>query len=161
MNYNLKVVSLITARGGSKGVTRKNIININGKPLIWYSINASLNSNVSETWVSTEDAEIKQVSKECGARVIDSPKELSDDIIMPDDALLHFARQEDFDVLVFIQPCAALIKSEYINKGVEMVVSGEYNSSFAVVKESWLPRWDMNVNPVDWELYKRPGSGLE
>ena len=152
----MKVVSLITARGGSKGVPRKNIININGKPLIWYSINASLNSNVSETWVSTEDAEIKQVSKECGARVIDRPKELSDDIIMPDDALLHFARQEDFDVLVFIQPCAALIKSEYINKGVEMVVSGEYNSSFAVVKESWLPRWDMNVNPVDWELYKRP-----
>ena len=54
----MKIVSVILARGGSKGVPRKNIIDINGKPLIWYSINASLNSNVDETWVSTEDEEI-------------------------------------------------------------------------------------------------------
>ena len=47
----MKIISVITARGGSKGVPRKNIIDINGKPLIWYSINASLNSNINETWV--------------------------------------------------------------------------------------------------------------
>ena len=55
----MKIISVITARGGSKGVPRKNIIDIKGKPLIWYSINASLNSKVNETWVSTEDQEIK------------------------------------------------------------------------------------------------------
>ena len=62
----MKIVSLITARGGSKGIPNKNIIDINGKPLIQYSIQASLNSKVDETWVSTEDKEIKQISKSFG-----------------------------------------------------------------------------------------------
>ena len=70
----MKVVSVITARGGSKGVPRKNIADINGKPLIWFSIDASLRSKVDETWVSTEDSEIKAISIECGASVIDRPK---------------------------------------------------------------------------------------
>ena len=58
-----KIVSLITARGGSKGIPNKNIIKINGKPLIWYSINASLHSNVSETWVSTDSKKIANISE--------------------------------------------------------------------------------------------------
>ena len=152
----MKVVSLITARGGSKGVPRKNIIDVNGKPLIWYSINASLNSLASETWVSTEDSEIKQVSIDCGAFVDDRPKHLANDTAMNESALLHFAKTSDFDILVFIQPCAPLIKPEYINRGIKMVVSGEYDSSFAVVKESWLPKWDMDINTVDWDINHRP-----
>lgn len=152
----MKVVSLITARGGSKGVPRKNIINIKGKPLICYSINASLRSNVSETWVSTEDSEIKEISIECGARVCDRPQHLANDTAMNESALLHFAESNDFDILVFIQPCAPLIKAEYINLGIDMVASGKYDSSFTVVRESWLPRWDMNVNPIGWDIKNRP-----
>ena len=56
----MKIVSIITARGGSKEISMKNIVNINNKPLIWYSINASLNSRVNETWVSTDSKEIKE-----------------------------------------------------------------------------------------------------
>ena len=106
----MKAVSVITARGGSKGVPRKNIVDINGRPLISFSIDASLRSIAEETWVSTEDQEIKQVSLDCGAQVIDRPAHLANDIIMPDAALLHAAEQIEFDILVFIQPCAALIK---------------------------------------------------
>ena len=152
----MKVISVITARGGSKGVPRKNIVDVNGKPLIWYSINASLNSNVDETWVSTEDEEIKAVSIDCGAQVIDRPAHLADDIIMPDAALLHAADVIDFDILVFIQPCAALIKPEFINKGIDKIVKEGYDSSFAVVRESWMPIWDMSVNPIGWEINSRP-----
>ena len=152
----MKVVSVITARGGSKGVPRKNIVDINGKPLIWFSINASLESCVDETWVSTEDSEIKSVSIECGANVVDRPNHLADDIIMPDAALLHASEHVDFDVLVFIQPCAALIKPEYINQAVHLVTEGGYDSSFAVVRESWMPVWDLDVNPIDWEIDNRP-----
>tara|TARA_R100000995_G_C3424066_1_gene95345 strand:+ start:45 stop:683 length:639 start_codon:yes stop_codon:yes gene_type:complete len=152
----MKIISVITARGGSKGVPRKNIIDINGKPLIWYSINASLNSNINETWVSTEDKEIKQVSLNCGAKVIDRPLELADDIIMPDAALLHAAKNIDFDILVFIQPCAALIKPKFINLGIDRIIKEGYDSSFAVVRESWMPVWDLNVNPIDWDINSRP-----
>ena len=131
----MKIVSLITARGGSKSVPLKNIIDINGKPLIWYSINASLNSNVNETWVSTEDSKIKTVSIECGAKVIDRPKELADDIIMPDASILHFAENVDFDLVVFIQPTSPMIKPEYINEGIQKVIHKGYDSSFAVVQQ--------------------------
>ena len=92
----MKIVSVITARGGSKGIPRKNIVDINGKPLIWYSINASLKSNVDETWVSTEDKEIKKISLQCGAQVIDRPIELADDIIMPDEALVCYFLRFNF-----------------------------------------------------------------
>ena len=98
----MKIISVITARGGSKGVHRKNITDVNGNPLIWYSIKASLESNVDETWVSTEDSEIKDISIKCGAKVIDRPSELADDIIMPDASLIHAAESIDFDVMVFI-----------------------------------------------------------
>ena len=152
----MKVISVITARGGSKGVPRKNIIDINGNPLIWYSINASLNSNIDETWVSTEDAEIKNVSIECGARVIDRPIELANDIIMPDAALLHAAANIDFDIIVFIQPCAALITPEFINVGIRKITDDGYDSSFAVVRESWMPVWDLDINPIGWDINSRP-----
>ena len=150
----MKIVSVILARGGSKGIPGKNIIDVNGKPLIWYSINTSLNSNVSETWVSTDDTEIREVSTECGARVIDRPKELSTDRSQSDDALIHFASKVDFDVLVFIQPTSPLIKTEYINKGVDMIKSGEYNSVFTATEEHWIPRWSKDIEPIDWNVYK-------
>ena len=76
------IKSLITARGGSKSVPKKNIIMLKDKPLIAYSILASLESKVSETWVSTDDEDIKSVSKEWGAKVIDRPKELATDTIL-------------------------------------------------------------------------------
>ena len=58
----MKIVSIILARGGSKGIPDKNIISLNHKPLIYYTIQASKQSQVSETWVSTEDSEIKTSS---------------------------------------------------------------------------------------------------
>ena len=76
------IKSLITARGGSKSVPKKNIIMLKDKPLIAYSILASLGSKVSETWVSTEDKDIKSVSIEWGAKVIDRPKEFATDTIL-------------------------------------------------------------------------------
>lgn len=152
----MKIISVITARGGSKGVPRKNIIDVNGKPLIWYSINASLNSNVNETWVSTEDSEIKQISIDCGAQVIDRPVELANDVIMPDAALIHASSKINFDILVFIQPCAVLINPRFINEGINKIVNEGYDSSFAVVRQSWMPTWDLNVNPINWDVNSRP-----
>ena len=57
----MKIVSVILARGGSKGIPRKNIIDLNGNPLISYTIDASFYSKVSETWVSTDDQEIADI----------------------------------------------------------------------------------------------------
>tara|TARA_R110000851_G_scaffold333498_1_gene514111 strand:+ start:2354 stop:3004 length:651 start_codon:yes stop_codon:yes gene_type:complete len=152
----MKTVSLTLARGGSKGIPRKNLISINNKPLIYYTINNSKQSGVDETWISTEDEEIKQVSLNLDARVIDRPPEMSEDTSKCEDALIHFAKNVDFDILVFIQNTSPLVKPEHIKLGISKVKSGEYDSVFSVYKEHWLPRWTTKCKPIEWETNKRP-----
>ena len=91
----MKVVSIVLARGGSVGVPRKNIKELAGRPLIDYAIQASRASDVHETWVSTEDAEIKSVADSCGALVIDRPAELAQDHSQSEEAILHFCEHVD------------------------------------------------------------------
>lgn len=146
--------TLIPARGGSKTIPRKNIIEINGKPLIYYAIKASLDSDVDETWVSTDDDEIAYVSEKFGASVIKRPKEICDDITMPDSALIHFSETHDFDNLVFIQPTSPLLDSNYINDGIRMI--DEYDSVFSAYKEHWYPRWTLDNEPDKWNPKERP-----
>lgn len=150
----MKIVSLITARGGSKEIPMKNIVEINNKPLIWYSINASLNSKVDETWLSTDSKKIKKIALDCGSKVIDRPDNISTGQSQSEEALLHFANNIDFDIIVFIQPTSPFISSEYINQGLEKM--NQYDSVFTVTKEHWLPRWDLNINPIDWNINNRP-----
>ena len=107
----MKILSVILARGGSKGIPSKNIVDLNGKPLISYTIEASLQSNVDETWVSTDSSEIASVSSDYGANVIDRPSEISTDTSQSEEALLHFTYNHDFDIMVFIQPTSPLLKS--------------------------------------------------
>ena len=155
----MKIISVIPARGGSKGILGKNIIDIKGKPLIYYSINASIQSVVEETWVSTDSEEIANVSYECGARILMRPKELAGDVIMPDESLIHFAENQDFDLLVFIQPTSPLIKSIYITNAVDMMITKGYDSMFTAHKYHWLPEWICNGNdcvPSGWDINNRP-----
>ena len=152
----MKIVSIIPARGGSKEIPNKNIIDVNGKPLLSYSIEASLNSKVDETWVSSDSKDIGKVAIDCGARFITRDKKLADDIIMPDATLYDFKYRVDFDVLVFIQPTSPMIKSEYINQGIDKLISEELDSVFSVKKEHWLPRWNEKVEPIDWSIDNRP-----
>ena len=150
----MKVVSVIPARGGSKGIPLKNIVELGGKPLISYTIESSKQSNVDETWVSTDSSEIASVVSEYGVKVIERPEDISTDTSQSEEALLHAARDSEFDVLVFIQPTSPLIKSEDINKGLEMM--DKYDSVFSVTKEHWIPRWTMDVKPFEWEIDNRP-----
>ncbi len=150
----MKIVSVILARGGSKGIPGKNIIDLNGKPLLYYSIQASVDSNVSKTFVSTDDDEISNVALDYGISVIDRPDELATDTAQSEDALLHFAEIIDFDKLVFIQPTSPLLKSSDINKGIEMLDS--YDSIFSGYKEEWTSKWSNDMKPINWDGKNRP-----
>ena len=105
------VVSVILARGGSKGIPRKNIVDINGKPLLYYTIEASLKSGVDATWVSTDDEEIATIAYECGARVLKRPAKISTDKSTSESALMHFAEQVEFDHELLSTHSAALSKT--------------------------------------------------
>jgi|TARA_Y100000296_G_C5172318_1_gene258004 N-acylneuraminate cytidylyltransferase len=155
----MKRVSIITARGGSKGVPQKNIIKISGAPLIAHTIQTSIASNVNETWVSTDDEEIADISRSYGANVMMRPRELSNDVIMPDAAVIYTAKNIKCDVVVFIQPTAPLLQYKYINEGLEMLQN--YDSVFSAYKEHWYPRWRKPCNSqvyetINWNIKKRP-----
>ncbi|MAF24440.1 acylneuraminate cytidylyltransferase [bacterium] len=150
----MKTVSVILARGGSKAIPRKNIVDVNGKPLLWYVANASMNSVVDETWVSTNCPDIKRVALDIGCKVIDRPDEISQDHSKSDEALGHFAENVNFDILVTIQPTSPLLEFYDINRGLGMI--DEYDSVFSVCKEHWTPRWTMGVEPHNWNINNRP-----
>ena len=152
----MKIVSVILARGGSKEIPSKNIINVKGKPLIYYTIKASQESNVQETWVSTDCAKIKKVAQKFNANVLDRPKIISQDFSKSEEALIHFAEKIEFDVLVFIQPTSPLLKSKDINKGIRLILDEGYNSVFSVYKQHWIPRWTLDIKPINWKTNNRP-----
>lgn len=150
----MKIKSLILARGGSKGIPYKNIYQINNEPLIAYSIKTALQSEANDVWVSTNCDKIKQVSVKYGASVIDRPEEISTDLSKSEEALLHFAQNLDFDILVFIQPTSPLILPEDINNGLNMIKN--YDSIFSAYKEHWIPRWNIDYSPDGWNINNRP-----
>lgn len=151
-NYTIK--SIILARGGSKAIPQKNIIDIGGRPLIDYSIKTALSSLSNDVYVSTDCDNIASIAKKCGAKVIDRPKEISGDKSKSEEALLHFANNVDFDILVFIQPTSPLLLPEDINKGLSLMT--DYDSVFSAYKEHWIPRWNIDISPDNWNMNYRP-----
>jgi len=85
------IVTIIPARGGSKGVAKKNIIDLAGQPLISYPILDSLRvREISETFVSSDDVEILDIAKKFGAELVERPKALATDKSLDIDWALHF-----------------------------------------------------------------------
>ena len=150
----MKIVSVILARGGSKGIPNKNIIKINGKPLIQYSIDALIQSNCGPIFVSTNDRQIANVSKSLGANIINRPDDLATDISTSESALLHAVNFIDADIIIFVQPTSPLIEAKYINEGLEKL--NKYDSVFSVFEDHWLPSWTEEITPIDWDINNRP-----
>ena len=129
----LKSVTLIPARGGSKGITKKNIVDIGGKPLIAYAIEASIKSNSAETWVSTEDDEIAKISRKYGAKVIKRPEEIATDDATSESVLLHFTKESnDFDIIILLQATCPFVHGSDIDKALTLME--KYDSVISVSK---------------------------
>lgn len=144
-----KVITIIPARGGSKGVPRKNIKLLNGKPLIAYTIEAALHSGVVDrVFISTDDAEIAEVAKKFGAEVIDRPKELAGDKITLEpvikQALEFLEINENYvpDFVSCIQPTSPLLKPETVKACVNKVVNDGLDSCItAFLPETYEWKW--------------------
>lgn len=137
----MNVVALIPARGGSKGIPRKNVVPFLGRPLITYTIEQSLAAeHVDGTVVSTDDDEIATVSESVGADVIERPAELARDESPTEDAMLHSvevleARGREPDVVVLLQCTSPLRGENDIDGAVELVVDGRYDSALSVCED--------------------------
>ena len=145
----MKIVSIILARSGSKQIPNKNLVKVNNKPLIFYSINASLKSKVNETWVSSDSEKILRIAKRFGAKTLLRPQKYATDNASSESALLHFAKNVFFDIVVFIQPTSPLIIPSDINKGISLI-NKKYDSIISVselnqfVWKNKKPNYDIN-----------------
>lgn len=126
MFNNKSILALIPARGGSKGIPRKNIIDLCGKPLISYSIIAGKNSKyIDSVVVTTDDDEISDVARKFGADIpFLRPKSLASDTSKTIDAVLHAIctlkdMGREYDTMVLLQPTQPLRTSTDIDKAIE------------------------------------------
>ena len=134
----MNIVSLITARGGSKGIPRKNIKLLNNKPLIAYSIEESVASNtISKTYVTTEDREISEISKQYGAEIIKRPDELAQDDSSSVDVAIHALDYLsecgiEIDFFVLLQPTSPLRTKEDIDNAIDLFIKNDCGAVISV-----------------------------
>lgn len=161
----MKTLAMITARGGSKRIPRKNIKEFNGKPIIAYSIEAALSSGVfDEVMVSTDDEEIAEIAKKYGAKVpfFRSEKTANDfattvDVI--EEVLNTYKeRGEEFDIFCCIYPTAPLITAKRLKDAVEELSKSDADSLIPVVRFSYPPQRAMEVH--DGKLVFRQPENL-
>lgn len=144
-----KILAIIPARGGSKGLSRKNIADLNGKPLIAWTIEAAKSCRyMDRVVVSTEDEEIDSVSRESKAHVIKRPLDLSDDTTPTIDVVLHVLErleEESYtpDYVMLLQCTSPLRTSSDIDRAIELFFNNEdsVDSLISVVKEEHPPWW--------------------
>ena len=138
-----KKIAIITARGGSKRIPNKNIRNFNGKPIIAYSIETAINSNIfDEVMVSTDSKEIAEVAKKFGAKVpfLRSEKNSSDiastnDVI--EEVLSYYGNNSEiFNYCLCLYPCTPLLDFRNINKAFDLLITKNLDSVISVVKYS-------------------------
>lgn len=127
MYKDKKILAIIPARGGSKGIPRKNIVDLCGKPLIGYTISAALESEyIDYVMVSTDDQEIAEISESLGADVpFLRPPELAKDTSKTVDAIVHALETlkeqgKNFDILVLLQPTQPLRDAADIDMAINV-----------------------------------------
>ena len=135
------LVCVIPARGGSKGIPRKNLLPIAGKPLIVWTIEQALAVPGLRVIVSTEDAEIAAVSRAAGAEVVERPAELAQDTTASEPVIEHViatlsARGERPDAVMFLQATSPVRRPGTLARALEQFHASGADSLLAVVAES-------------------------
>jgi len=137
-----KILAIIPARGGSKGIRKKNIQKLLGKPLISYTITAAKNTkSINKIIVSTDDNEIKKISQNIGAEVpFLRPKQISKDnsstIEVIKHALKFLEETQSYkpDIIVLLQPTSPLRTSQLITKTINTLKKSKATSVITVSK---------------------------
>ena len=156
----MTALAVIPARGGSKGIFRKNLLPVGGRPLIAWTIAQALaavqDGHDLIVAVSTEDPEIAAVAREHGARVIERPAELALDTTPTEPVILHAmdtveAEGADLDAVMLLQATSPVRAPGTIGRALEQFRDSGCDSLVGVVPES----------PFFWRLPERPGQSAQ
>ena len=152
MFNNNKILVVIPARGGSKGIPRKNIRLLDNKPLISYTIDIARHSSyVDDVVVTTDDSEIALISEKFGASVVMRSEELSSDEIPLDpviyDAMNQKEKQafDEYDIVITLQPTSPLLKTSTLDAAIEKFDDFAVDSVITVVDDRHLS-WGFDEN---------------
>ncbi len=161
----MEILSIIPARGGSKGIKLKNLKLLNSKPLLDYSINSSLKSKfITRTIVSTDHSKISKHAKKLGAEVIQRPKRLSTDSsqIEPviEYCLNYLELKENYrpDLIILLQNTSPLRTKKHIDNAINCFLNSKYDSMLSgYVSHSfiWKIKNDIAI-PINYNPKKRP-----
>ncbi len=148
-----EILGIIPARGGSKGIPKKNIRQLAGHPLIAYTIDQALESKlITRLVVSTDDDRIARTSRHYGAEIIKRPDKISGDSASSESALLHavaiLEETEGYvpDLIVFLQCTSPLTLAEDIDGTINCLLNEKSDSAFS-------------ATPFHYFLWKKTGSG--
>jgi len=139
MSFNKKIIALIPARGGSKGVVKKNVKLINDKPLIAWSIEQALNAkHVTDVYVSTDDEQIQTEALKYGAKVpFLRPDFLATDISTTESVMDHFSlwlldQKIEVDALMLLQPTSPVRAAGRLDQAINFFYKGKFDSILSV-----------------------------
>ena len=131
----MNIIALIPARGGSKGIPKKNIKLFNGEPLVNHSIKYAKNCNlIDEIYVSTDDEEISLVSSKAGASVIKRPINISGDNATTESAIKHTLKSlsKKPDIIVLLQPTSPYRPEGSLQEALDKFIDNDYDSLLSI-----------------------------
>ena len=147
------ILAVILARGGSKGIPKKNIKPLNSRPLIYYTISEAQNSDyIDRLVVSTDDNEIAKTSKKYGAEVpFKRPEYLASDEATSIDAIIHtlnwLDENESFspEYVMLLQPTSPLRRVKDIDDSIEQLIENKGDSLISLKESEKHPYWMMEI----------------
>lgn len=164
------VVAFIPVRGGSKSIPLKNIKEICGKPLVYWTVKAACSCKyIDKVYVATDSTAIKETvesfksGNEAGLfeklNVIDRSAESATDTASTEFAMLEFAEKHDFNDIVLIQATSPLLSNVDLNNGFELYKEADTDSVLSAVRQKRF-NWDVDengfANPTNYDVFKRP-----
>lgn len=156
-------VAFIPVRGGSKSIPMKNIKEMAGKPLVYWTLKAANGCKyIDKVYVATDSDEIKSTVESFEMEkviVIRRSKESASDTASTESAMLEFAAQYQFDNIILIQATSPLLESNDLAEGYKLFCQEDTDSVFSAVKQKRF-HWAINENgyayPTNYDTFHRP-----
>ena len=145
---NKKFLAIIPARGGSKRLPRKNVLDLAGKPLIVWSIEAGLQSKyIDKVVVSSDDEEILNISKKTGAEILKRPEILASDTASTFDAIKHTINNvKGYEYVVLLQVTSPLRSAKQIDQAIELLEEKNADAVVSVCEMEHSPLWSNTLD---------------
>ena len=150
----MKYLAIIPARGGSKRLPNKNILDLNGKPLIAWSIEAAKKSKRIDDIVVTSDSEkILDIAKKYNVKAIKRPDYLANDTATTFDAIKHTIEniEENYKYIVLLQPTSPLRNAKHIDEAIELLEQKRADAVVSVCEMDHSPLWS-NTLPENLDM---------